>query len=156
MKKLIRLKVNGELYDVVVEPQESLLDVLRNKIGLTGAKVGCKAGHCGTCTVLVDGKAIHSCLLLAMQARNKDISTIEGLANGENLHPLQLAFVEKGAVQCGFCTPGMIMSAKELLDERPEPTEEEIKMAIAGNLCRCTGYTKIIEAIQAVSQKRGQ
>jgi len=153
MKKLIRLKVNGELYDVVVEPQESLLDVLRNKIGLTGTKMGCKAGHCGTCTVLVDGKAIRSCLLLAMQARNKDISTIEGLANGENLHPLQSAFVERGAVQCGFCTPGMIMSAKELLDECPEPTEEDIKVAIAGNLCRCTGYTKIIEAIHAASRK---
>ena len=155
MKALIQLKVNGEFYDVVVEPQESLLDVLRNKIGLTGTKMGCKAGHCGTCTVLVEGKAIRSCLLLAMQARNKDISTIEGLANGENLHPLQLAFVERGAVQCGFCTPGMIMSAKELLDERSEPTEEEIKVAIAGNLCRCTGYTKIIEAIHAASQKHG-
>jgi len=154
MKQLIKLKVNGELYDVVVEPQESLLDVLRNKIGLTGAKIGCKVGQCGTCTVLIDGKVFRSCLFLAMKARNKDITTIEGLADGEDLHPLQRAFIEKGAVQCGFCTPGMILSAKDLLDEHPDPTEDEIKKAIAGNLCRCTGYTKIIEAIQAVAQGR--
>jgi carbon-monoxide dehydrogenase small subunit len=154
MKQLIKLKVNGELYDVVVEPQESLLDVLRNKIGLTGAKIGCKAGQCGTCTVLIDGRAFRSCLFLAMKARNKDITTIEGLADGEDLHPLQRAFIEQGAVQCGFCTPGMILSAKDLLDEHPDPTEDEIKKAIAGNLCRCTGYTKIIEAIQAVAQGR--
>jgi len=152
MKQLISLKVNGELYDVVVEPQDSLLDVLRNKIGMIGAKVGCKVGQCGTCTVLIDGKAFRSCLFLAMKARGKDIITIEGLADGEDLHPLQKAFVAKGAVQCGFCTPGMILSAKSLLDEHVNPTEDEIKTAIAGNLCRCTGYTKIIEAIQAVAK----
>jgi carbon-monoxide dehydrogenase small subunit len=154
MRQLIKLKVNGELYDVVVEHQESLVDVLRNKIGLVGVKIGCKVGQCGTCTVLIDGKAFRSCLLLAMKARDKDITTIEGLADGEDLHPLQRAFVEKGAVQCGFCTPGMILSAKSLLDEHTNPTEDEIKAAIAGNLCRCTGYTKIIEAIQAVARNK--
>ena len=152
MQKEIGLIVNGNSYQVTVKPSETLLEVLRYKLGLTGAKRGCDTGDCGTCTVIIDGKAIRSCLVLAINANGKNITTIEGLAEGGNFHPLQKAFLEYGAVQCGYCTPGMIMTSKAFLDENPTPTKEEIKSALSGNLCRCTGYTKIIEAIQAVAE----
>ncbi len=152
MKQVIELKVNGETYEVAVEPRRTLLEVLRDSLGLTGAKKGCDTGDCGTCTVIMDGKPVVSCLVLAIEAQGKDILTIEGLAKNGQLHPVQKAFVERGAIQCGFCTPGMILSAKALLDENPKPSEDEVKGAIAGNLCRCTGYAKIIEAILAASQ----
>jgi len=130
----------------------TLLDVLRDNLGLTGAKKGCDLGNCGSCTVLVDGKPVLSCLLLAIEAQGKDIVTIEGLAKNGQLHPLQQAFIDYSALQCGFCTPGMILSAKALLDNNPQPTEEEVKEAISGNLCRCTGYINIIEAILKVAR----
>ncbi len=154
MKQLIRLKVNGVDEEVSIEPWWSLAYVLRGELGLTGLKVGCDDGMCGACTVLVDGKAVKSCLFLAMKARGKDILTIEGLRkeNGE-LHPLQDAFIEHFAVQCGYCTPGMIIAAKALLDENPGATEEEIKKGLSGNLCRCTGYTKIVEAVLAARDR---
>ena len=149
MKQDITLKVNGESYEVSVEPRETLLEVLRDKLGLTGTKEGCDTGKCGACTVLIEGKAVRSCLTLAIAARDKEITTIEGLASGQELHPIQQAFVEYGALQCGFCTPGMIMISKAFLEENPEPTEQEIREALVGNICRCTGYVKIVEAIQA-------
>jgi carbon-monoxide dehydrogenase small subunit len=152
MKRSIQLKVNGDYYETVVDDRRTLLEVLRESLGLTGAKKGCDEGECGACTVLIDGKAVLSCLVLAVEVQGKEITTIEGLAQGGKLHPIQEAFVEYGAVQCGFCTSGMIMSAKALLDKNPKPTKEEIKTAIAGNLCRCTGYIKIIEAIQAAAK----
>lgn len=152
MKQLIQLRVNDELHEVAAQPWRTLLEVLRAELGLTGAKRACETGDCGACTVLVDGKAVTSCLVLAVEAQGKEILTIEGLAKDGQLHPLQSAFVEHGGIQCGFCTPGMILSAKALLDENPEPTEEEVRRAIAGNLCRCTGYVKIVEAIVAASR----
>jgi carbon-monoxide dehydrogenase small subunit len=152
---LIQLRVNGELYEVAVHPHWTLLEVLREELDLTGAKKGCDAGDCGGCTVILDGKPVVSCLTLAVEADGRDILTIEGLAQNGQLHPIQNAFVEHGAIQCGFCTPGVIMSAKALLDENPNPTEEEVRRAIAGNLCRCTGYVKIVEAILAASQGGG-
>lgn len=155
MKRLIQLRVNGELYEVAVHPHWTLLEVLREELDLTGAKKGCDAGDCGGCTVILDGKPVVSCLTLAVEADGRDILTIEGLAQNGQLHPIQNAFVEHGAIQCGFCTPGVIMSAKALLDENPNPTEEEVRRAIAGNLCRCTGYVKIVEAILAASQGGG-
>jgi carbon-monoxide dehydrogenase small subunit len=127
-----------------------LLEVIRNELGLTGAKLGCGGGECGVCTVILDGKAVKSCIMLALDARGKEVWTIEGLAKGEELHPLQQSFVKHGAIQCGYCTPGMIMSAKALLDKKPNPEEIEIREAIAGNFCRCTGYLSIIDAIKAV------
>lgn len=153
MKQLISLKVNGEDYEIEVDPRRTLLEVLRDELGLTGTKESCGIGECGACTVLMDGKAILSCLTLAVEANGKDVLTIEGLAKDGELHPLQEAFVEHGAIQCGFCTPGMILSAKALLDKNPRPTKEEVRSGIAGNLCRCTGYAKIVEAILAASQK---
>ena len=153
MKKNIRLKVNGEEYQLEVGPQELLLDVIRDKLNLTGTKRGCDTGDCGACTIIMDGRAVNSCLILAVEADGREILTIEGLAKNGTLHPLQETFVEYGAIQCGFCTPGMILSAKVLLDENPEPSEEEIRRAIAGNLCRCTGYTKIVQAIKACAEK---
>lgn len=153
MKQLIELKVNGEAYEVAIEPRRTLLEVLREHLGLTGTKQGCNEGECGSCTVLMDGEPVNSCLVLAVEAKDKDILTIEGLAEGQKLHPLQEAFIKHGAFQCGFCTPGMILSAKALLDRNPQPTEEEIRRGISGNLCRCTGYVKIIEAIRAVAQR---
>ncbi|MGD8291718.1 MAG: (2Fe-2S)-binding protein [Desulfobacterales bacterium] len=148
MRVPINISVNGEEYQLEVKPNRVLLDVLREDLGLTGTKKGCGLGKCGACTVLLDGRPIHSCLLLAVQADRKQITTIEGIAS-EEPHPLQSAFVEKGAVQCGFCTPGMINAAKALLDTNPNPDEAEIKLAIAGNLCRCTGYNQIVSAIQS-------
>ena len=152
MKKLIKLRVNGQDQEVSAEPWWSLAYVLREQLNLTGAKIGCNEGDCGACTVLVNGQPVLSCLLLAVKAKGKNILTVEGLAEGDGLHPLQKAFIEYGAVQCGFCTPGMLLSAKALLHSDPEPTEEAIKRAMSGNLCRCTGYVKIMEAIKAVSK----
>lgn len=151
MKQVIRLVVNGETYEVIVKASETLLDVLRDKLRLTGTKEGCDTGKCGACTVLIDGQAVRSCLTLAVSVEDKEITTIEGLAKGEELHPLQQAFIEHGALQCGFCTPGMILTAKAFLDENPTPTEDEVKEAIAGNICRCTGYSSIVEAIQGAA-----
>jgi carbon-monoxide dehydrogenase small subunit len=155
MKKQIKLKVNGVEYDVSIKPHWTLLDVLRNEIGLTGTKKGCGRGECGACTVIMNGKAILSCLVLAIQCRGKDILTIEGLAQNGELGPLQDAFVKYGAIQCGFCTPGMIMASRALLNKTPHPSEEEIKRGLSGNLCRCTGYTKIIAAVQKASTTEG-
>ena len=148
-RKDIRLKINGVPHEVSVLPGEILLDVLREKLNYTGTKKGCDGtGECGACTVLMDGKAVNSCLVLALDAVGKEITTIEDLAKGNELHPLQRAFQEVGAVQCGFCTPGMIMTAKALLDENPRATEADIIEALRGNLCRCTGYVKIVQAVQ--------
>ena len=153
MKEKILLKINGEDHEISVEPKLTLLEVLREEIGLTGTKVGCDLGTCGACTVLIDDKPVLSCLTLAIACQGKEITTIEGLRKGEVLHPLQTSFVQHGAIQCGMCTPGMILSAKALLDETPHPTEFEVRKAISGNLCRCTGYVKIVEAILAVCHK---
>ncbi|MBI4318115.1 MAG: (2Fe-2S)-binding protein [Chloroflexi bacterium] len=152
MKQLIELKVNGEDYEVAIESHRTLLEVLRESLGLTGSKRGCDEGTCGACTVLIDGKPVLSCLTLALDAVGKDIQTIEGVAVGGKLHPVQDAFIQRGAIQCGFCTPGMILTAKAFLEKNPKPTDYEIKHAISGNLCRCTGYVKIVEAIRAASQ----
>jgi carbon-monoxide dehydrogenase small subunit len=150
MKKSLTMKLNGREVQVEVEPAAMLVDVLRDELGLTGTKVGCRAGDCGTCTVIIDGEAMTSCLVPALKVNGREVITIEGLAEGDRLHPLQQAFIDHGAVQCGFCTPGMLLSTKALLDSNPHPTREEIQVAIAGNLCRCTGYEQIIEAIQSV------
>jgi aerobic carbon-monoxide dehydrogenase small subunit len=150
MKKEIILKVNGEEREVAVEPRQTLLDILRNDLGLTGTKEGCGNGNCGTCTVLLDGKAVSSCLILAIEVEGQEITTIEGLAKSGEIHPLQKAFIEEGAIQCGFCSPGMILTAKAFLDANPHPTEAEARLAISGNLCRCTGYDKIVRAILKV------
>jgi len=148
----IRFTVNGRKVDREVTADSRLLDLLRDDLHLTGTKEGCGEGECGACTVLIDGKAVNSCLVLAPQADGKDILTVEGLAKGDELHPIQRAFVEKGAVQCGFCTPGFIMSTYALLKENPNPSNEEILTALEGNLCRCTGYTKIIEAVHYAAE----
>ncbi len=156
MKLPIKLTVNGVEEEVIIQPWWNLARVLRDELNLTGTKIGCGEGDCGTCTVLVDGKAVKSCLYLAMKARGKDIVTIEGLADENGgLHPLQTAFIEHFAIQCGYCTPGMIMTAKALLDENPDPDEEQVKKGLDGNLCRCTGYIKIIEAVLAAKEKTG-
>ena len=148
----INLKINGEERQLEVEPYRSLLDMLRNDAGLTGTKKGCDVGDCGACTVIMNGKPVNACLVLGVEADGSAVTTIEGLGQG-GLHPLQEAFIEHGGAQCGFCTPGMLMMAKALLDEKPHPTEEEVRFAIAGNICRCTGYTKIVEAILHVSRR---
>lgn len=153
MKQKIELEVNGKTHEVFVEPWKTLLEVLREDLGLTGAKMGCDDGNCGACMVIVDGQAIKSCLMLALQAGGKQILTIEGLGSAENLHPLQQAFIDHFAVQCGYCTPGMIMTAKALLDEKPEATEEDIRENLHGNICRCTGYVKIVEAVEAARDR---
>jgi carbon-monoxide dehydrogenase small subunit len=155
VKHLIHLRINGEPYEITVKSNLTLLDLLRDEIGLTGTKKGCDTGQCGACTVLLDGKTINSCLVLAVDANGKEILTIEGLAKDGQLHPLQEAFIQEGAVQCGYCTSGMILSAKALLDENPTPKEEEVKKAIAGNLCRCTGYVRIVKAILNAAKKLG-
>ncbi len=155
MKEIIQLKINGEFHELAIDTNNTLLEVLRENLGLTGTKEACDLGECGACTVLIDGKQVHSCLTLAIEAQGKDILTIEGLCEGEKLHPLQQAFVDHGAIQCGYCTPGMILSSKSLLDRNPSPTEYEIKKTLSGNLCRCTGYVKIIEAIKSAAEKEG-
>ena len=148
----LQMSVNGEDVKVEVKPSTTLAYVLREQLGLTGTKIGCEEGECGACTVLVDGEAINSCIYPAMKAAGRRILTVEGLAHNDELHPLQRAFLEHGAVQCGYCTPGLLLSAVSLLGQNPHPSEAEIRRAISGNLCRCTGYLKVIHAIQAVSQ----
>ena len=152
MKEFISLRINGETHEVVTEPNRTLLEVLREDLGFYGTKQACDMGTCGACTVLLNNRPALACLLLAVACRDKEIVTIEGLRKKGELHPLQKSFIEKGAVQCGMCTPGMILSAKALLDETPHPTEAEVRLAISGNLCRCTGYSKIVEAILAASK----
>ena len=149
----IHIYINGKEYESDITPNLTLLDFLRENIGLKGTKKGCDSGHCGACTVLLDGKPVNSCMLLAVQADDKRVTTIEGLNGGGKLHPIQQAFIEENAVQCGFCTPGMIMSAKGLLDKNSNPTDLQIKEALSGNLCRCTGYTKIIKAVKNAADK---
>lgn len=155
MKQVLSFTLNGDLIEAEIETHWTLLHLLRNHLGLTGTKEGCGKGECGVCTVIVDGKAVNACLYPAMELEGKEVLTIEGLADAEgSLHPVQKALMEHGAVQCGFCTPGMVMSAIALLGENAKPSEEEIRMAIAGNFCRCTGYIQIIEAIKAASRGR--
>ena len=155
-KRVIQLMVNGEEYEIIVAPNRTLLEVLRDDLYLTGTKEGCGEGACGTCTVLLDGKPVRSCLILAVEVQGREVTTIEGLASMGELHPVQRAFVEYGAIQCGFCAPGMILTTKALLDENPSPTEQEARQAISGNVCRCTGYAKIVEAIlKAAEMVRG-
>lgn len=150
-REIANFKINGRPYEVLITPNMTLSEVLREQLDLTGTKLGCGVGECGSCTVLIDGKPMLSCSTLAIAVRNKDILTIEGLSKGTQLHPLQQAFINSGAIQCGFCTPGMIMTAKALLDENPNPTRQQVKEALGGNLCRCTGYVKIIDAVMAAA-----
>jgi len=154
MKKRIEVTVNGEKYELAIEAHKLLSEFLREGLGLTGTKEACGRGECGACTVLLDGKAVNSCLILAVDADRKAITTIEGLAKERDLDPLQESFIKEGAIQCGFCTPGMIISAKALLNENPNPDISEIKKALAGNICRCTGYKKIIEAVRAAANSQ--
>ena len=149
MKRELRITVNGDEYHLLVDTRRTLLEVIRDEIGLKGTKNGCGAGECGACTVLLDGRAVNSCLVLAHEAAGGEVVTIEGLAPGATLHPIQEAFVENGAIQCGYCTPGMVMATKALLDHNPDPTREEILQGLRGNLCRCTGYVKIIDAVES-------
>jgi len=152
MKKLLlTLTVNGDPVDLAVTPNSTLLEVLRNHLGLTGVKEGCSEGTCGACTVLMDGRPIRSCITLAVEAEGAEILTIEGVAASGELHPVQEAFVDHGAVQCGFCTPGMVLASKALLDKDPSPSDDAIRNALAGNFCRCTGYTKILQAVRAAA-----
>jgi len=153
MKRLITLSVNGKSYDVAIEPRQSLLQVLREELHLTGTKEGCSEGECGACTVLLDGKTVDSCLIFGLEVEGCEITTIEGLSSAAGLHPVQQAFIEHGGAQCGFCTPGMILAAKALLEQTPHPSEAEIRWGLSGNLCRCTGYVKIVEAVQAAAQQ---
>ncbi len=152
MKKVITLNVNDQEYDLVIPVNRTLTQVLRENLKLTGTKQGCSVGDCGSCTVLLDGEPVNSCLVLAVEAEGRRIQTIEGLAEGGKLHPIQQAFVDQGGIQCGFCSPGMILTAKALLDKIPSPIESQIREAISGNLCRCTGYQKIVEAIQTAAK----
>ncbi|MGB9301035.1 MAG: (2Fe-2S)-binding protein [Anaerolineae bacterium] len=151
MVETLTMRLNDEEVALEIMPDALLVDVLRDQLGLIGTKEACGEGECGACTVLLDGQPVASCLMPALKAQGREVYTVEGLASGGNLHPLQKSFVEHGAVQCGYCTPGMLMSAKALLDKNPHPTDDEIKEAISGNLCRCTGYVKIVEAIKAAS-----
>lgn len=148
MKQVINLEINGEVQELVVEPYGSLLRTLREHAGLIGTKRGCDSGGCGCCTVLVEGKAVYSCMTMIMSVEGKKITSVEGLANGNDLDPIQKAFIDAGAVQCGYCTCGIMMASKQLLNDNPNPSEEEIRKGISGNLCRCTGYQKIIDAIK--------
>ena len=152
-KRHISLSVNGVAHELLVDPTRTLTQMLREDLGLTGTKHGCGIGDCGCCTVIMDNETVNSCLVLAAQAAGSEILTIEGLAQGNQLHPIQQAFVDKGAIQCGFCTPGMILSAKALLEKNPAPSEEEIRLGLSGNLCRCTGYQKIVEAVSDAAKK---
>lgn len=152
MKRMLELSINGLSYELAVEPQVTLLEVLRDHLGLTGTKEACGTGECGSCTVLINGKPILSCLALALDYQNQEIITIEGLVEGDRLTPVQQAFQDLGAIQCGFCTPGMVLSATALLRENPHPSEREIKKALEGNLCRCTGYNKIVDSIQKAAE----
>jgi carbon-monoxide dehydrogenase small subunit len=150
MKEVVTLRINGETHELYIEPKKTLLEVLREDLGLTGTKEVCELGACGACTVLLDNKPILSCLTLALTCKGKEITTIEGISKGETLHPLQVSFIEEGAIQCGYCTPGMVLSAKALLDETPHPTDDQIETAIEGNLCRCGAYLQILKAIKTV------
>ncbi len=150
-KQIFTLNVNGRDYEVYTEPNQSLLEVVRDELRLTGAKEGCGTGDCGACTMLVDGRVVTSCLMLAPDAAGREITTIEGLADGETLHPMQQAFIDNGSIQCGFCTPGMILAGVALLEQNPSPSRDEIRRGIAGNLCRCTGYRTIVAAIESVA-----
>jgi carbon-monoxide dehydrogenase small subunit len=151
-KEIATFKINGRSYEAIITPNMTLSELLREKLDLTGTKYACGVGECGSCTVLVDGKPTLSCSTLAIAVRNKDILTIEGLAKGTELHPIQQAFIDYGAMQCGFCSPGMIMMAKALLEENPKPTRDEVKEGLGGNLCRCTGYVKIVDAVMAAAK----
>jgi carbon-monoxide dehydrogenase small subunit len=153
MKYEAVLTVNGVAYPVEIEPHRSLLSVLRGEVGLTGSKEGCDDSECGACMVLLDGSPVNSCSYLALQAAGREVTTVEGLADGDDLHPLQRAFLAEGGVQCGFCTPGMLISSKALLDRNPDPSEDEIKLALGGNLCRCTGYNGIIRAVRIAAEE---
>ncbi len=153
MMHQIKVTVNGKEHELEVKPWATLLDTLREDLGLTGTKEGCGQGECGACTVLMDDKPVNACLVLTMEAKDKRIVTIEGLADGEELHPIQQAFVDIGGLQCGFCTPGMILSTKALLDANPHPSDEEIRKGLEGNFCRCTGYTKIIESVRVAAER---
>jgi carbon-monoxide dehydrogenase small subunit len=156
-KAHILFTLNGESAEVAFAPHKTLLEVLREDLGLTGTKHGCELGECGTCTILVDGRAILSCLMLGLDAEGRDVETIEGMAEGARLHPLQVTFADTGAAQCGYCSPGFLLGAKELIDKKPKPSRDEIKEAMSGNLCRCTGYIKIYEAIElAAARMRGE
>ena len=155
MKRIIVLNVNGEMHEVAINPWQTLVEVLRNDLRLTGTKRACGLGTCGACTVIMDGKAILSCLTLAIECEGRSITTIEGIEGPDGLHPIQKSFIENGAVQCGFCTPGVIMTAKALLDENPKPTDDEIKEALSGTFCRCTGHIKTVEAVRKAVQTRG-
>jgi carbon-monoxide dehydrogenase small subunit len=156
-KKIIEINVNGDIYETAVDPWQTLAEVLRENLGLTGTKIGCNHGDCGCCTVIVDGVTVCSCMTLAVEAAGCNITTIEGLApSADRLHPVQQAFIEKGAVQCGFCTSGMILSAVHLLEANPHPTEEQIRKGLSGNLCRCTGYNKIVEAIDYAAKNANE
>jgi carbon-monoxide dehydrogenase small subunit len=154
MRHCIQVRVNGDRYALSVEAKKTLLDLLRDDLGLTGSKKGCDNGECGACTVLLNGRPVNACLVLAVEADGQEVLTIEGLAEGFHLHPIQEAFVQYGAVQCGYCSPGMILTAKALLDENPHPTEMEVKKAIAGNLCRCGTYNKVVKAVLSVAGKK--
>ncbi len=153
MLKELQFRVNGQPYVLLVKPKTLLVDVLRDELNLTGTKTGCQSGYCGACTVILNGMPVKSCSILALQANGKEVITIEGLADGDKLHPIQQAFIDCFALQCGYCTPGMILAAKALLDWNPDPTEDEIREALRGNLCRCTGYVKIIDAVLAAKDK---
>jgi len=153
MKYPLTLKVNGEMYELEIPAHRTLLDVLREEIGLTGTKQGCGRGECGACTVLLDGEPVNACLVLALQADGQSVTTIEGLSRGEKMHPIQEAFISHGAIQCGYCTPGMVLSAKALLDKNPKPKEIEVREALVGNFCRCTGYQKIVEAVLSLGAR---
>lgn len=156
MKQEVKITVNGDLYHLLVEPNQTLLDVIRDEIGLTGTKSGCEMGECGACTVLLNGKPVNSCLVLAHEADGQEVKTIESMAKGEKLHPVQAAFVKHGAIQCGYCTPGMVMSSSALLEKNPKADIDEIKKGLRGNLCRCTGYVKIIKAVEAARDGEGK
>lgn len=153
MKQLMKFSINGVVYEEEIDHRRTLLETLRENFGLLGTHKGCDEGQCGACTVLIDGRPVNSCLVLAYRAQGKEITTIEGLAEGENLHPVQEAFVEAGAIQCGFCSPGMILVAKAFLEHNKNPTEKEVRKALSGNLCRCTGYSQIIEAVMKAAER---